>query len=265
MRDAILGVLFLLAMLPWAAWAQVRAGGEFRVNTYTTSDQFFAAVAMDPRGPFVVVWVSYFQDGSFEGVFGQRYDAVGVPQGGEFQVNAYTTLDQAGPAVAVDPVGNFVVVWASRQDGSGDGIVGQRFDAAGTPRGTEFQVNTYTTSNQSVPAVAVDAGGNFVVVWHGYHQEDGSSFGIFGQRYDAAGAPRGGEFRINTYTTNGQIFPGVAMDAGSNFVVVWTSFAQDGDLTVSSAGATTRRARRWGRSSGSTATRQAARPSRPWR
>ena len=31
--------------------------------------------------------------------------------------------------------------------------------------------------------------------------EDGSDFGVFGQRFDAAGLKAGGEFRVNTYTT----------------------------------------------------------------
>jgi len=50
--------------------------------------------------------------------------------------------------------------------------------------GTEFQVNTYTTSHQlsSGPGahqVAADASGNFVVVWNSNGQ-DGSLDGIFG-------------------------------------------------------------------------------------
>ena len=34
-----------------------------------------------------------------------------------------------------------------------------------TPLGSEFQVNTYTTNSQNNPSVAVDADGDFVVVW----------------------------------------------------------------------------------------------------
>ena len=69
-----------------------------------------------------------------------------VPDGPEFQVNTYTTGVQAAPSVAVDTSGNFVVVWqSSGPDGSSDGVFGQRFNNTGTPQGTEFQVNTYTT------------------------------------------------------------------------------------------------------------------------
>jgi hypothetical protein len=206
--------------------AGAAVGSEFRVNTFTTGFQFAPAVAMGVGGAFVVVWQSADQDG--RGIFGQRYAAGGAAVGSEFQVNTYTTNDQYAPAVAVDAGGNFVVVWASYgQDGSGAGVFGQRYAAGGAAVGGEFRVNTYTTGIQFVPAVAMDAGGNFVVVWQSYTQ-DGSGRGIFGQRYAAGGAPVGSEFRVNTYTTNDQSFPAVAMDAGGNFVVVWQSGLQDG-------------------------------------
>jgi len=99
--------------------------------------------------------------------------------------------------------------------------------AQGDPLGPQFRVNAYTTDSQSVPAVASDAAGNFVVVWQSLYQ-DGSSYGVFGQRYDNTGAPLGPEFRVNTFTTNFQGAPAVASDAAGNFVVVWNSLNQDG-------------------------------------
>jgi len=81
-----------------------------------------------------------------------------------------------------------VVVWQSYpQDGSDYGVFGQRFASSGAPQGTEFQVNTYTTSDQNAPAVASAATGNFVAVWASEHQ-DGSEDGVFGQRYVVLGA-----------------------------------------------------------------------------
>ena len=47
--------------------------------------------------------------------------------------------------MASDSSGNFVVVWMSdSQDGSSDGVFGQRYASSGTPLGPEFRVNTYT-------------------------------------------------------------------------------------------------------------------------
>ena len=59
--------------------------------------------------------------------------------------------------------------------------------AQGVPLGPEFRVNTYTTNYQVVRSVASDSAGNFVVVWARRNQ-DGSGFGVFGQRYASTGA-----------------------------------------------------------------------------
>jgi len=97
--------------------------------------------------------------------------------------------------------------------------------SAGSPNGSEFQVNTYTTSGQYQPQVAGDSAGNFDVVWasNGSAGSDTSSLSVQGQRYDASGSPIGGQFQINTYTTNAQDQPQVASDSAGNFVVVWAS------------------------------------------
>ena len=147
MQDAIRTAVVVLAVAATAS-AQTPAGGEFRVNTYTTGRQDIARAAMEPDGDFVVVWTSFGQDGSYDRVFGQRFAASGAPRGSEFRINAYTTNSQAWPAVAVGSKGDFVVVWGSNQDGSGLSIQGRRFDAAGNPIGAEFQVNTFTTGYQ---------------------------------------------------------------------------------------------------------------------
>jgi hypothetical protein len=161
------------------------------------------------------------QDGPDNSVYAQRYNAAGTPQGPEFRVNTYTTGSQLDPAAAMDANGDFVVVWTSNnQDGSGSGTFAQRYNATGTAQGAEFRVNTYTTSNQTVPAVAMDADGDFVVVWNSSGQ-DGSSDGIYAQFYTALGTSQGGEFRVNTNTTGNQRFPAVGMDADGDFVVAW--------------------------------------------
>jgi len=217
--------LFVSVTCP-TAWAQEPTGPEFRVNSYTTSSQGSPALASDASGNFVVVWESRYQDGSGDGVFGQRFNASGVPQGSEFQVNSYTRRDQYRPAVASDANGNFVVIWTSySQFGNPSGIFGQRFNAAGGPQGSEFRVNSNTTGYVWLPAVASDANGNFVVVWAG---QDGSSWGIFGQRFDAFGFPQGSELLVNSYTTGSQERPAATSAANGDFVVAWTSSFQDG-------------------------------------
>lgn len=202
------------------------AGGEFRVNTFSTGNQGFPRIAMDADGDSVVAWQSNGQDGSAYGVFARQYNSAGTALGGEFRVNSFTTGAQFAPVVATDAVGDFVVVWVSSgQDGSGYGIFGQRYNSAGAALGGEFRVNVVTTGDQSIPAVAMDAAGDFVVAWS---STDGSAYGVFARRYNAAGVPLGGEVAVNTTTANPQDTAAVAMDAAGDFVVTWRSSGQDG-------------------------------------
>ena len=279
----------VLALLPAIVAAQGNPlGPEFRVNTFTSGQQDRPWVAADgSNGTFIVVWASDGQDGSGDGVFGQRYLPSGVPSGAEFRVNSYTTDDQKDPSVAADLAGNFVVVWTSvhqvgpvisgvfgqrysatgatlgtefqvntlpvngepavtwlpsgfvvvwtgAESSGGWGVSGQRYAETGAPLGSEFQVNTYTKYSQLGPSVAALPTGEFVVVWTSFGDtcpgcggQDGSSDGVFGQRYAASGAPLGPEFRVNTYTTSSQMLGSIAAYA-SGFVVVWNSSGQDG-------------------------------------
>ncbi|MDH3595074.1 MAG: FG-GAP-like repeat-containing protein [Rhodospirillales bacterium] len=221
--------LVLLAAVCLTPVATARAapgdpmGDEFQVNTTTVDDQGNPTTAMDADGDFVVAWQScpvdvdglVIRDGC--DVLAQRYDPAGARQGGEFLVNATVGQAQLLPDVAMDPDGEFVVVWWGYGPGGGYGIFARRFSAEGEPQGPEFQVNT-TETPTAAPSVAMDADGDFVVVW------SASGTGVLGRRYNTAGEPQGGEFVLATtlslYST-APWDPDIAMDAAGNFVVAW--------------------------------------------
>ena len=221
-------LLTSIALVPAVAWPQGDpVGPEFRVNTYVSNAQSIPHVARGSGGDFVVIWTST-HDGEGYGIFGQRFDSSGALSGPEFQVNSYTTGDQVWSSVAAASSGNFVAVWQSDgEDGSSRGIYGQRYAASGVPLGPEFRVNTFTTNQQSVPTVGSNGSGDFVVAWSSYLQ-DGSSYGVFAQRFGSSGAPVGPEFRVNTYTTSLQAARSAAVDPFGNFIITWNSFGQDG-------------------------------------
>jgi hypothetical protein len=212
------------------ARAQFRAGPEFRLNSYTTSDQFLPAVSVERGSEFVVVWHSYGQDGDSYGVWARSFRDDGTPRSPVFRTNTTVVGAQERPVVAYD--GNeFVVVWSSyAQDGDGFGVFGRIFDKDGTPETAEFRVNTYTTGNQTVTSVAKDrrtgSVGGFVVAWTDYESDYG---GVKARRYDETGAPRGGEFRVNVFTPYLQTGARVAAADDGRFVVAWNSYLQDGD------------------------------------
>ena len=204
-----------------------RTPGQTRLNDDTDSYERFPGIALDADGRAVAIWNDELGDFSDTEVFARPIDAAGTPAPAGFRVNTYTTGHQRGISVAMTGAGNFVVVWASEQDGSGTGIIGQRFGASGTPHLGEFRINSFATANQGGPSVAPLPGGGFVVVWASTGQ-DGSFEGVFGQRFGASGTPLGTEFRVNSWTTGAQQNAKVAADASGRFVVIWNTFSQGG-------------------------------------
>ena len=233
----------MLVWLPFPAGAQtpIPVGEEFQVNTYTTNYQGRPWVAADADGDFVVVWQSQgssVTDTSNLSVQGQRYASDGTALGPEFQVNTYTTNAQTIPRVASEADGDFLVVWGSNgssgTDSSGESIQGRRYASDGTPVGSQFQVNTYTTNNQSFASVAIGPNGGFVVVWlsGGSFGTDSSGSSVQGQRFTFDGVPVGSQFQVNSYTTGNVTDPDVAITGDGDFVVVWSSIGSYGSDQV---------------------------------
>ena len=88
-------------------------------------------------------------------------------------------------------------------------------------QGGEFRVNTTTSGNQQSPTVAMDDDGDFVVAWAS--TDPISGYGIFAQRFNAAGVKQGGEFRVSAIAFAAQRDPAIAMDADGDFVVAWAA------------------------------------------
>ena len=199
------------------------------VNTYTTGDQKESEVAVDGNGNFVIVWESADADGDSDNgsIHGRRFASDGSALGDQFQVNTYTTGDQFGAALAMQPNGDFVVAWASYGYENGDtwylGVQAQRFASDGSLLGPQFLVNTYTTYIQTNPSVGMDAAGNFVIVWQseGGLGDDTDGYSVQGQRFASSGELIGDQFQINTYTPDGQRSPDVAVGPEGDFIVVW--------------------------------------------
>lgn len=212
------------------------------VNTYTNSFQISPGVATLADGSVVVVWASDGQDGSLQGIFGQRFSAAGAKMGGEFQINQWTSKNQRTPAVAALSGGNFVVVWVSElQRGSATvDIYARIFSSAAAAVGSEFPVNTSLTNLCANPSVAASPQGGFAVAWS---QKDGlvrandnqylpvtpwsqRSWDVYGRLFSANGTAASGAICLNTETYGDQFAPKLSA-LGKNYLAVWVSLGQD--------------------------------------
>ncbi len=192
---------------------------DFQVNQNSgpaVADQFMPTLGADSLGNYKVVWLdnSPYQPR----IYGQLYTTTGVAIAENFQIYRDTSnTAQTYPAIAVNLLGDFVVVWIEVQDLNKDLYV-RSFQSDGTPRGDKIQVNDDTTdAKQYFPDVAINSRGEFVIAWHDSRD---NSQKIYAQRFTPGGTPAGNNFKV--FDQPGMPAEGecaVALDDSGRFVV----------------------------------------------
>jgi hypothetical protein len=218
------------------------------VNASTNYFQVNPAVATLTNGNIIVVWASFNEpaSGSMQDVYGRIFSPVGVPLTGEFLINQSTSYNQRTPAVAALAGGGFVVAWVSEQQratapnpGSGSfnvmnttpvpsvDIYDQLYDGNGVGQGMNQLVNS-DFNPCADPAVAGGSDGGFVVTWDARDMSNpvGNGLDIYSRSFSGAGVG-GTVLRINSYLYGDQFGPRISA-LGTDYLIVWTSLAQDG-------------------------------------
>ncbi|MEW6536943.1 MAG: hypothetical protein AB1454_15135, partial [Candidatus Auribacterota bacterium] len=193
---------------------------DFRISPNYTTTQSNASVTTDGDNYFVV-WDWTQADGSGAKVLGQLFDRRGDAIGPVKELTG-TGRTNASCAYMGDGTNRYLLVY---QDKDSYEVYGRLLDNEGNPLGSEFRINTYTSSNQYNPAVASN-GTSCLAVWQSNGQ-DSYEYGIYGQIIDSTGTKQGSEFKINTYTLSQQLHAAVTHD-GDKYFVVWQSNGQDG-------------------------------------
>ena len=186
------------------------------------------AIALNDAGNLVIAWDSRPTDTTDTNIWANLYernDTATIFQR-QIAVNNTTAADQQNPEVTVGPNGRFVITWESEgQDGDGSGIYAQRFDSLGNPLGSEIAVNTTTMGDQSNPAIAGYPDGSFIIAWESVTGASGVD--IFAQIFTPEGQKAGTEVAVNTDTQGNQVQPDIALNAGGQIVISWTSYGSD--------------------------------------
>jgi Domain of unknown function (DUF4347) len=146
--------------------------GEIRANAYATGSQSNAVIGMNTtNGDVVVAWEGDGAGG--QSVFFRRFAQNGTEIDTVDQlVTAPGSLNgEHDPAVAMNASGQFVVAWAV-----GGHVHCQRFDSAGVASGSQVQMDTNLGGGTgSLPAIAIDAAGNFI----GVYRKDVANIGLW--------------------------------------------------------------------------------------
>lgn len=211
-------------------WRRAEAGGELGAvkelvtfgNPTTCQDPIYA-VAAEPDGGVLAAFIAA---GGFQV---QRFAADLEPLGASVVIDAVALLP---PDLALTPGGGVIVAW-ERPDGAGvwTDVFFRRLASDLTPLGPAIRANRSTARDQARPAVAVDAAGNFLVVWQSRGQ-DGDGWGVYGRRFDARGESLGGEFRVNDVVEGDQSLPRAWSDPQGNLIVFWQDSRDPGEAGI---------------------------------
>jgi Ca2+-binding RTX toxin-like protein len=153
--------------------------------------------------------------------------------GPQIHVNTTTALWQSTPSIAMFKDGSFIVVWQDDSklgtDTQASSIRGQIFNADGTKRGAELNINSTIEKQQGAPTVAVLSDGRFVVSWTDSSGKDSEiETGIRARVFKADGEPVGNDFRVNTNPNNSQGESSITALANGGFAISWNDLLGDG-------------------------------------
>lgn len=228
LRRPLLAALFLTT-LAGTAQAATPLTPEIRVNQAFAGDQRYPQVAAAADGSFVVVWESDVGGRSVTDILARRFSPSGVPLGDEFVVNTTTANRQVLPALAMNRAGDFIVAWDSLgQDRVSVDIYAQRFNADGSRRGGEFQVNDGKYDPAAHVGAAINDAGEFVIVWPerktiSVAVSTAKRATVNARIYAADGTPRGSQIELDSSIPTNYRVPVVGMLADGSFTAAWQS------------------------------------------
>jgi hypothetical protein len=198
-------------------------GASFKVNVNQQYGQRQAQVDGDPDGE---TWTVSWHSPLGADIYRRVLDGSGAPISGETKVNqTFQFMNQSEPEVCTDEHGNVMIAWSDYNGSDGDlmGIFGRVYDAAGNPKGPDFQVNLDPVQSQWEPKGDALPGGGFVMAWSG--TADGDAFIRF---FDEDGVPTSGDIQTNTITGNAQIDTAVAAGNAGTLLVAYEDFSGAG-------------------------------------
>jgi len=215
MRSVFFTALLVVTVQEFAGTAEVQ------VNVRTSGAQANAAAAAGAAGNSVIVWSSYYTtSGRSNDILARRLDSGGGFVGDEFRVNVATQGNQTEPAVAMDPLGRFAIVWQGPGLDQED-ILLRLFGPSGSAVTEELLVNLGTVGRQLYPSVAAAGTGTLAVAWESRETTaEGERGVVLVQRFDPNGSRLGGPVMVDTDVYDCR-YPEVAMDRAGRFAVTW--------------------------------------------
>ena len=204
-------------------------GDPFVVHSPSPTHQNTPTITSLADGSLLVTWQSYSADQSDIELWARRFSQTGAALGNEFLLTGTTDGVQSLASVAALPDGGFMVAWQQVVFGGSNDydVYARRFSGDGTV-GDPFRVNLTTFSHQMRPSIAGQTDGSFVIAWQSHMQSGETDYGIYAQRFDAAGNRLGGEFRLPSDAAGEQSAVDLLPLPTGGFLATWESLGTDG-------------------------------------
>jgi hypothetical protein len=205
--------------------AGVAVGPSFDASQFDVGAQYPAITAL-VDGRFVVAFTEQ-NAGLTNDVSFRIFNADGTPATDQTTIASAAGRQEAVSLVALND-GGFIVVWhdLAGADGSGEGILGRRYDSAGAPVGTSFVVTSDPAGNEfaargTTPSTAQLSDGSIAIV---FAQQGAGGFDIQFRIFDVDGNPAapvragvGADALVGDAGDNGVIFTAATLGAGDSF------------------------------------------------
>ena len=235
-----LGGFGLAVTIPTLVFGQsgyIPQGGEYFPAGSLAGDQVNAAISLTTNGGYLV-WQDNITDGDGYGISARRLDSSLSPAFSNFRVNVQGADDQENPQVTLLKNGGAAFVWQGGKQ-SFQHIYGNFLNSGGTLIYTnnDIMVSTDTNHFQVNPVIATLAGGNVVVAYGSYGQDNVDGLqGVYAQMLTQTGTKTNGEFQVNQFTPFNQRTPAIAAFPNGGFIIVWASERERSQVNVDGSG-----------------------------
>jgi phage terminase large subunit-like protein len=194
--------------------------------TWTNSQSFNPAIAVDSTNNIYVVWEQY-DSGSSE-----IYYKKSTNGGTTWTTKRLTwnTEDSSSPTIAVDSSDNIHLVWHDYTPGSSDIYYKKSTDGGATWATKRL---TWSAGHSYIPTIAIDSADNIHVVWYDYAS---SNYEIFYKK-----STDGGTTWITkrlTWNPGNSYYPAIAIDSTDNIHVAWFDSTPPGNYEIYYTGST---------------------------
>ena len=211
-------------------------GDEFPVNTqaagYQSRPQVTrihceeAGASACADGALVVAWEAddlAAGSGPGEGVFGRRFNSVGVASSNAVRLSPLGAAKNA--ALTSDARGNLLALWDA-PDGSLRAVFALPFTSQLRPlKGNAVRLSEVIAGSQGRPAVAYNASTHeFLAVWQGNTATD--RYASFGRLLTAAGPPSAAVFPLTVGNSAWEVYPLVVATSNGGYTTTWLAWDQ---------------------------------------